>query len=45
MRRGTTQTIYDCIKYATVDASALTLKLYAESVPTANFYIKVRGVI
>ena len=39
------QTAYDCIKYATVDASALTLTLYAESAPTANFYIKVRGVI
>ena len=41
MRRGTTQTIVINIG----DASALTLTLYAESAPTANFYIKVRGVI
>ena len=38
------QDAYNCIKYAIVDASALTLKLYAESVPTANFYIRVKGV-
>ena len=38
------QDAYNCIKYAIVDASALTLKLYAKSVPTANFYIRVKGV-
>ena len=37
------QTAYDCIKYSTVDADTLTLKLYAESVPTSAFYVKVIG--
>ena len=37
------QTAYNCIKYSTVDADTLTLKLYAESVPTSAFYVKVIG--
>lgn len=38
------QDAYNCIKYATVDASAMTLTLYAETAPTADFYIRVKGV-
>lgn len=38
------QDAYNCIKYASVDAETLKLTLYAESVPTADFNIRVRGV-
>lgn len=38
------QDAFNCIKYATVDKTAKTLTLYAESLPTVLFYIKVRGV-
>lgn len=38
------QSAYDLIKYGVADSTALTLTLYAESLPTVAFYIKVRGV-
>ena len=38
------QNAFNSIKYATIDTSTMTLTLYAELVPTSDFYIKVRGV-
>lgn len=39
------QDAFNCIKYAVVDDVAKTLTLYAESLPTSLFYVKVRGVV
>lgn len=38
------QTAYALVQFATVDASAKKLKLYATSVPTSDFVINVEGV-
>ena len=39
------QTAYALVQFATVDASAKKLKLYATSAPTSDFVINVEGVV
>lgn len=38
------QSAYDLINYGVCDSTALTVTLYAESLLTADIYIKIRGV-